>query len=240
MSGILKGDFGTSYVYKTPVLDLIFQRVPATAEIVLFTAILTLVIAIPLGVIAGANPQTKLSKGIMAGSIFGISLPSFWMGMMLIYVFSVSLQILPASGRAAAGPGGFSFLTPGGWKNLIMPVLTLALGYSATILRVTRAGIQENMKQDYVKFARAKGVSRRNVLFHHALKNALVPVVTVFGLTETIFAWPGVGKLLIDSILRNDRPIIVAYLILVSAMFVVINFVVDIIYMLVDPRIELR
>jgi len=247
----LKGDFGTSYVYKTPVLDLIFQRVPATAEIVLFTAILTLVIAIPLGVIAGANPQTKLSKGIMAGSIFGISLPSFWMGMMLIYVFSVSLQILPASGRAAAGPGGFSFLTPGGWKNLIMPVLTLALGYSATILRVTRAGIQENMKQDYVKFARAKGVSRRNVLFHHALKNALVPVVTVFGLnighmfafttvTETIFAWPGVGKLLIDSILRNDRPIIVAYLILVSAMFVVINFVVDIIYMLVDPRIELR
>ena len=238
VSGILKGDFGTSYVYKTPVLDLIFQRVPATAEIVLFTAILTLVIA-------------KLSKGIMAGSIFGISLPSFWMGMMLIYVFSVSLQILPASGRAAAGPGGFSFLTPGGWKNLIMPVLTLALGYSATILRVTRAGIQENMKQDYVKFARAKGVSRRNVLFHHALKNALVPVVTVFGLnighmfafttvTETIFAWPGVGKLLIDSILRNDRPIIVAYLILVSAMFVVINFVVDIIYMLVDPRIELR
>ena len=182
VSGILKGDFGTSYVYKTPVLDLIFQRVPATAEIVLFTAILTLVIAIPLGVIAGANPQTKLSKGIMAGSIFGISLPSFWMGMMLIYVFSVSLQILPASGRAAAGPGGFSFLTPGGWKNLIMPVLTLALGYSATILRVTRAGIQENMKQDYVKFARAKGVSRRNVLFHHALKNALVPVVTVFGL----------------------------------------------------------
>ena len=251
VSGILKGDFGTSYVYKTPVLDLIFQRVPATAEIVLFTAILTLLIAIPLGVIAGANPQTKLSKGIMAGSIFGISLPSFWMGMMLIYVFSVSLQILPASGRAAAGPGGFSFLTPGGWKNLIMPVLTLALGYSATILRVTRAGIQENMKQDYVKFARAKGVSRRNVLFHHALKNALVPVVTVFGLnighmfafttvTETIFAWPGVGKLLIDSILRNDRPIIVAYLILVSAMFVVINFIVDIIYMLVDPRIELR
>lgn len=251
LSDIFHGDFGTSYVYKTPVLDMIFQRVPATAEIVLFTALLTLLLAIPLGVIAGAEPKRGLSKCIMAGSIFGISLPSFWMGMMMIYVFAVSMQVLPASGRAAAGPGGFSFLTPGGWKYLVMPVLTLALGYTATILRVTRAGIQENMKQDYVKFARAKGVSRKDVLFHHALKNALIPVVTVFGLnighmfafttvTETIFAWPGVGKLLIDSILRNDRPVVVAYLILVSAMFVVINFIVDVIYMLVDPRIELR
>lgn len=251
VSDILHGDFGTSYVYKTPVLEMIFQRVPATAEIVLFTALLTLLLAVPLGVIAGAEPKRALSKGIMAGSIFGIYLPSFWMGMMMIYVFAVTLNILPASGRGAAGPGGFSFLTPGGWRYLVMPVLTLALGYTATILRVTRAGIQENMKQDYVKFARAKGVSHRDVLFRHALKNALIPVVTVFGLnighmfafttvTETIFAWPGVGKLLIDSIMRNDRPVIVAYLILVSAMFVLINFIVDVIYMLVDPRIELR
>lgn len=251
VNDILHGDLGTSYVYKKPVLEMIFQRLPATAEMVLFTALVTLLLAIPLGVIAGANPQKKLSKGIMAGSIFGISLPSFWMGMMLIYLFAVILHILPASGRGEAGPGGFSFLVPGGWRYLVMPVSTLALGYTATILRVTRAGIQENMKQDYVKFARAKGVSRRNVLFHHALKNALVPVVTVFGLnighmfafttvTETIFAWPGVGKLLIDSISRNDRPVIVAYLLLVSAMFVIINFIVDIIYMLVDPRIELR
>ena len=251
VSDILHGDFGTSYVYKTPVLEMIFQRVPATAEIVLFTALLTLLLAVPLGVIAGAEPKRALSKGIMAGSIFSISLPSFWMGMMMIYVFAVTLNILPASGRGAAGPGGFSFLTPGGWRYLVMPVLTLALGYTATILRVTRAGIQENMKQDYVKFARAKGVSHRDVLFRHALKNALIPVVTVFGLnighmfafttvTETIFAWPGVGKLLIDSIMRNDRPVIVAYLILVSAMFVLINFIVDVIYMLVDPRIELR
>lgn len=251
VNDMLHGDFGTSYVYKTPVLEMIFQRLPATAEIVLFTALLTLLLAIPLGVIAGANPQKKSSKAIMAGSIFGISLPSFWMGMMLIYVFAVTLHILPASGRGAAGAGGFSFLEPGGWRYLVMPVSTLALGYTATILRVTRAGIQENMKQDYVKFARAKGVSRRNVLFHHALKNALIPVVTVFGLnighmfafttvTETIFAWPGVGKLLIDSISRNDRPVIVAYLILVAGMFVVINFIVDVIYMLVDPRIELR
>ena len=251
VSDILHGDFGTSYVYKTPVLDMIFQRVPATAEIVIFTALLTLLLSIPLGVIAGAEPKRALSKGIMAGSIFGISLPSFWMGMMMIYMFAVTWQILPASGRGPAGPGGFSFLTPGGWKYLVMPVLTLALGYTATILRVTRAGIQENMKQDYVKFARAKGVSNRDVLFRHALKNALIPVVTVFGLnighmfafttvTETIFAWPGVGKLLIDSIMRNDRPVIVAYLILVSAMFVVINFIVDVIYMLLDPRIELR
>lgn len=248
---ILHGDFGTSYVYKKPVMELIAGRMPATLEMVICAALLTLLIAIPLGVIAGASPKRWFSKTIMAGSIVGIALPSFWTGMMLIYIFSVNLGILPVSGRAAAGFMGFSIFTPGGWRYLVLPVITLAIGYAASTLRLTRAGIMENIKQDYVKFARVKGLSRRDVLYKHALRNALIPVITVFGLqignmfafttiTETIFAWPGMGKLLIDSISRNDRPVIVAYLMIVSAMFVGINFIVDIIYTFIDPRIELR
>jgi len=250
----VKGDFGNSYVYKQPVLQLIGERMPATLELVCITALLTLVIAIPLGVFAGAFPKNKLSKLIMTGSILGISLPTFWTGMMLIYVFSVKYGILPASGRGATVKVlgmQLSIFAPNGWKYLVMPAITLSLAYIATILRLTRTGIRENMKQDYIKFARAKGVSSKDVLFKHALKNALIPVVTVFGInigkmfafttiTETIFAWPGMGKLLIDAIYRSDRPIIVAYLMITSVMFVGINFIVDIIYTIIDPRIELR
>ncbi len=251
VTDILHGDFGESYVYKQPVLELIAGRMPATLEMVICAAILTLLIAIPLGVIAGAAPKKWYSKTIMSASIIGIALPSFWTGMMMIYLFSVTLGVLPASGRGAAGFMGFSIFSPGGWRYMVLPTVTLAIGYAASTLRLTRAGIMENIKQDYVKFARVKGLSRRKVLFKHALRNALIPVVTVFGLqignmfafttiTETIFAWPGMGKLLIDSISRNDRPVIVAYLMIVSAMFVGINFIVDIIYTFIDPRIELR
>lgn len=250
----IRGDFGNSYVYKQPVLQLIVERMPATLELVAITALMTLIIAIPLGVFAGAFPKSKISKLIMTGSILGISLPTFWIGMMLIYIFSVKYGVLPASGRGQTVTilgMELSVFAPGGWKYLVMPAITLSLAYIATILRLTRTGIRENMKQDYIKFARAKGVSSKNVLFHHALKNALIPVVTVFGInigkmfafttiTETIFAWPGMGKLLIDAIYRSDRPIIVAYLMITSVMFVGINFIVDIIYTIIDPRIELR
>lgn len=250
----VKGDFGSSYVYKQPVLQLIGERMPATLELVCITALLTLVIAIPLGVFAGAFPKSRISKLIMTGSILGISLPTFWTGMMLIYVFSVKYGVLPASGRGSTVKVlgmQLSVFAPNGWKYLVMPAITLSLAYIATIMRLTRTGIRENMKQDYIKFARAKGVSSKNVLFKHALKNALIPVVTVFGInigkmfafttiTETIFAWPGMGKLLIDAIYRSDRPIIVAYLMITSVMFVGINFIVDIIYTIIDPRIELR
>lgn len=250
----IRGDFGNSYIYKQPVLQLIAERMPATLELVTITALLTLIIAIPLGVFAGAFPKSRISKLIMTGSILGISLPTFWIGMMLIYIFSVQYGVLPASGRGdTVNVLGLelSIFAEGGWRYLVMPSITLSLSYIATILRLTRTGIRENMKQDYIKFARAKGVSSKNVLFHHALKNALIPVVTVFGInigkmfafttiTETIFAWPGMGKLLIDAIYRSDRPIIVAYLMITSVMFVGINFVVDIIYTITDPRIELR
>ena len=251
---VLHGNFGKSYTYGKPAMGLIMERMPATLELVAIAALLVLFIAIPLGVYAGAYPKRRSSKIIMSGSILGISLPSFWVGMMMIYIFAVMLRALPASGRGntvnVLGVN-LSIFAPGGLRFIILPAVTLALTNVATPLRLTRSGIMENMRQDYIKFARAKGVSSRSLLFGHALKNALIPVITIFGMdlgnmiafttiTETIFAWPGMGKLLIDAINKSDRPIIVAYLMTAACMFVVLNFVVDLLYTLVDPRIELR
>ena len=251
---VLHGNFGKSYTYGKPAMGLIMERMPATLELVAIAALLVLFIAIPLGVYAGAYPKRRSSKIIMSGSILGISLPSFWVGMMMIYIFAVMLRALPASGRGntvnVLGVN-LSIFAPGGLRFIILPAVTLALTNVATTLRLTRSGIMENMRQDYIKFARAKGVSSRSLLFGHALKNALIPVITIFGMdlgnmiafttiTETIFAWPGMGKLLIDAINKSDRPIIVAYLMTAACMFVVLNFVVDLLYTLVDPRIELR
>jgi peptide/nickel transport system permease protein len=235
-------------------MDLILERLPATMEMVLVAMGIATVIAIPLGVYAGANPNRTASRGIMAASLFGISLPGFWVGMMLIFFFSVRYQFLPSSGRGETIEVmglRLSIFTADGWSHIVLPAVTLALATLAIILRITRAGMMEVMRQDYIKFARAKGASRRHILFAHGLKNALIPVVTIFGLqlgdliafatiTETIFAWPGTGKLLIDSIYRGDRPVIVVYLMLTAFIFVVINFLVDIIYTLIDPRITVK
>ncbi|MTI47113.1 ABC transporter permease subunit [Sporosalibacterium faouarense] len=250
----LRGDFGKSYVYHQPALRIISERFPATIEIVIVAMLLSALVAIPLGVYSGAYPKNFFSKSIMTISIAGISLPSFWVGMVLIFVFSLKLGILPVSGRGDVGVFlgiKTSLATVSGWRHIILPSVTLALGSLATILRLTRAGMQENMRQDYVKFARAKGVPRKKVLFGHALKNTLIPVVTIFGLqlggliafttiTETIFSWPGMGKLLIDAINSADRPIVSAYILFVAVMFVFINFVVDILYTIIDPRIDLK
>lgn len=250
----IKGDFGRSYIFKRPALELILERLPATLEITVFAAILAGIIAIPLGVYSGAKPESFFSKIIMSGSILGISLPSFWLGIMMILVFSVNGGILPSSGRGKTMEVlglSLSIFTWDGFLHIIMPSLTLAVGITAMLIRLTRSGIMEVMGQDYIKFAKAKGLPYREVLFKHALKNALIPVITIYGMqfgnliafatiTETIYAWPGMGKLLIDSINMVDRPVILAYLLLVGVMFVLINFVVDIIYTLIDPRIELR
>ena len=254
VTNALKGDFGKSYIYKVDVLSLIVQRVPATLELVFVSVVLALVISIPLGVYAGAFPKRKSSTLVMGGSILGISLPSFFIGIMLIYIFSLKLHWFPSSGRGATAPFlgmNFSLFAPGGLKYIILPALTLSVTNIASLVRLTRAGVMENMRQDYIKFARAKGVSTRKVLFGHALKNALIPVITVFGMeigsliafttvTETIYSWPGLGKLLIDSINSVDRPVIVAYLILTTVLFVFINFVVDLLYTVIDPRIDFR
>ncbi len=254
LKNALRGEFGQSYAHFVPALGLIISKFPATIEIVLVAMTLTVVLGISLGVFAGAKPKSKISKLIMFGSLAGISLPSFFMGMVYIFVFAVTLHWLPVSGRGEIGTIlgiRTSLATLNGWRHIILPSITLALVNIATIIRLVRAGMMETMRQDFIKFARAKGVAARKVLYGHALKNILIPVVTIFGLqlgeliafttiTETIFAWPGMGKLLIDSITSLDRPIISAYLLFVAVLFVVINFVVDVLYTFIDPRIDIN
>ncbi len=253
LKGAATGNFGVSFVFGEPALKLILQRMPATMELALVALALTIVLGIPLGLIAGLYPNSIVSKGIMAGSILGFSLPTFWVGLLLMMVFAVILGWVPTTGRGELGTFlgiQSSLFTLDGLSHLILPAVNLALLNVSLVIRLTRAGTREAMLQDYIKFARAKGLSSRRVILVHLLKNILIPVVTVLGLefgglvafsvvTETIFAWPGMGKLLIDSILTLDRPVIVAYLIMIVLLFVVINLVVDIIYSILDPRVRL-
>ena len=253
LSGALHGDLGRSFVHSTSALGLILERMPATLELALAAMLIAVIFGIPLGLWAGLRPHGIAGRTIMAGSILGFSLPTFWVGLMLIMVFAVMLGWLPASGR---GPTTLligipvSFLSLEGWRHLIMPATNLALFKLALLIRLTRAGTREAMLQDYVKFARAKGLSNARVIGVHVLRNILIPIVTIIGLefgsviafaivTETIFAWPGMGKLLIDSINLLDRPIVVAYLLVTVAMFIVINLIVDILYSVLDPRVRL-
>jgi peptide/nickel transport system permease protein len=236
-----------------PALQLILERMPATLELAVTAMLIAIVLGIPLGLWAGLKPDSIAGKTIMTGSILGFSLPTFWVGLMLIMVFSVDLGWLPSSGR---GPTEVllgvpvSFLSWDGIKHLIMPATNLALFNLALVIRLTRAGTREALLQDYVKFARAKGLSDARVIGVHVLKNISIPIVTVTGLqfgtliafaivTETIFAWPGMGKLLIDSIHVLDRPVIVAYLLIIVTFFIVINLLVDLGYSLLDPRVRL-
>ncbi len=250
----LHGDFGKSFVFGEPALKLIVQRVPATLELAFTALILSILLGIPLGLFAGLRPDSPIAKTIMGGSILGFSLPTFWVGIMMIMIFAVMLGVLPSTGRGETVQFlglEVSFLTWGGLKHLLMPAINLALLKISLVIRLTRAGTREVVLQDYVKFARAKGLSNRRVIFVHVLKNILIPVVTVVGLelgnliafsvvTETVFAWPGMGKLIIDSIQLLDRPIIVAYLMIIVFMFVTINLVVDILYSVLDPRVRLQ
>ncbi len=244
LGNALRGDLGNSFVFGEPALKLILQRMPATLELAFAAFILAVVVGIPLGMYAGLKPESPASRAIMAGSILGFSLPTFWVGLMLIMVFAVMLGWLPSTGRGDFG-------TWDGLRHLILPAFNLALFKMALVTRLARAGTREAALQDYVKFARAKGLSPSRVVLVHVLKNILVPVVTVLGLelggliafsvvTETVFAWPGMGKLLIDSIQRLDRPVVVAYLVITVVMFVVINLVVDLVYSALDPRVRLK
>jgi len=254
LTNALQGDFGRSFVFSQPAISLIFARLPATLELAFVALVIALVIGIPLGLIAGLKPRSVTDETIMTGSILGFSLPNFWQGMMLIMIFSVWLGWLPASGRGAVGEVlgvRTSLATWDGIAHLILPALNLALFQLALVIRLTRTGVRETMPLDFVKFARAKGLSERRIVLVHVLKNIMIPVVTVVGMefgsliafavvTETIFAWPGIGKLLIDSIMVLDRPVVVSYLLVVVTMFIVLNLVVDILYSVLDPRIRLR
>ena len=249
----LSGDMGRSFAFSAPALTLIFERMPATLELAVFAIVLSIALGIPLGLWAGLRPNSIVGKTIMAVSILGFSLPTFWVGLILIMVFAVQLGWLPSSGR---GPTELllgipvSFLSVDGLRHLLMPAFNLALFNIALVIRLTRAGAQEALLQDYVKFARAKGLSNQRIIGVHVLKNIMIPIVTVIALpfgsiiafaivTESVFAWPGMGKLIIDSIRVLDRPVIVAYLMLIVVIFIFINLIVDVAYSMLDPRVRL-
>jgi len=246
------GNLGRSFAFNVPAIGLIVERMPATLELATAAMLIAVVLGIPLGLWAGLKPRSAAARAIMAGSILGFSLPTFWVGLMLIMVFSVWLGWLPTSGR---GPTmnligiPVSFLTLEGLRHLVLPAANLALFNLSLLIRLTRSGTREAMRQDYVRFARAKGLTETRVVGVHVLRNVLVPVVTVAGVefgsviafavvTESIFAWPGMGKLLIDSINVLDRPVIVGYLCIVVTLFVAINLFVDLAYSWLDPRVR--
>jgi len=247
------GNLGKSFAFNVPAIQLVLERMPATLELAVSAMLIAVLLGIPLGLWAGLKPRSTAGRTIMAGSILGFSLPTFWVGLMFIMAFSVWLGWLPASGRGPTVPlfgVPVSFLSLEGLAHLALPAANLALFKLSLVIRLTRAGTREALLQDYVKFARAKGLSEARVVFVHVLKNILIPVVTVVGLelgsviafavvTETVFAWPGMGKLLIESINVLDRPVIVAYLCIVVALFVLINLAVDLAYCLLDPRVRL-
>lgn len=252
LARLVQGNFGRSFVFNMPVLDLILSRLPATLELTLAAVLGATFIGVPLGMYAGYKPDSPISKLAMGLSVLGFSVPTFWIGLVLILTFAVNLGWLPAGGRGdTVRVFGieWSFLTFNGLSHLLLPALNLSLFKLAMMMRLARAGTREVMLSDTVKFARAAGESERTILLRHVLRLISIPIVTVFGLefgstlafavvTETIFSWPGIGKLIIDSIQSLDRPVMVAYLMLVAFLFIMINFLVDIAYAALDPRLR--
>ena len=253
LGGVLRGGLGRSFVFNEPAIRVIMQRLPATLELAVAAVLISVAVGIPAGLYAGMRPNSFGARALMAGSILGFSLPSFWVGLMLIMVFAVQLGWLPSTGRGATVMlfgAPWSFLTGDGLRHLLLPASNLALFNVSLIMRLTRTGVREALPSDYVRFARAKGLRSSRVIGVHVMKNIMIPVVTVVGLelgttiafsvvTESIFAWPGVGKLIIDSINLLDRPVIVAYLMLIVLLFVAINLTVDLLYTALDPRVRL-
>jgi peptide/nickel transport system permease protein len=246
-------NFGSSYQFKKPVTELIAERLPATLELSVVSAGFSLMLGIPLGVYTALDRRFFISKLLLAVSLLGISLPTFLVGILLIFIFSVKLQILPSFGRGDVVEVGFwstGLLTTSGLKAIILPAVTLGLFQMTLIMRLVRAEMLEVLRADYIKFARARGLSNRIVHFGHALKNTLVPVMTIAGLqlgsiiafaiiTETVFQWPGMGLMFLQAVQNADIPIMAAYLLLVALVFVTINLLVDLLYVVVDPRIRI-
>ncbi|MCY4462335.1 MAG: ABC transporter permease [Albidovulum sp.] len=253
LKNVARGELGTSFVHNRPAIKLILERLPATLELTVAALLFAIVLGVPLGLVAGLNPDTLIGRGILSSSILFFSLPTFWVGLMLIMVFSVDMNWLPTTGRGeTVDLWGFkaSFLTLDGLRHLALPAVNLGLYPLALMIRLTASGTQETLPQEYIKFARAKGLSPTRIIFLHLLKNIMIPIVTVVGLqfsvllafavvTESIFAWPGMGRLIIDSINLLDRPVIVAYLLVTVIVFLLVNFLVDIVYSTLDPRVRL-
>jgi peptide/nickel transport system permease protein len=254
LHNLLRGDFGRSFVYGTPALQLILERLPATLELALTAMLLALAVGIPLGLYAGLRAHRWPDRVISLAAVLGNSLPTFWVGLMLIMVLSVWLGWLPASGRGTTRllmGVPVSFLTMDGLRHLILPATNLALFNITLVIRLVRTATREVLPLDYIRFARAKGLRERRVVGVHALKNIMNPVLTVIGLqfgalvafaivTESVFSWPGMGKLIIDSIRILDRPVVVAYLMFILVLFIVINLLIEIAYSIVDPRIRIH
>ncbi len=253
VSSAVKGDFGRSFIHNVPALRLILGRFPATFELAFCAILMTVLIGIPLGMWAGLKPDSWAGKLILSGSILGFSMPSFWVGILLVMFFSIRLGWLPTMGRGETVQilgMNFSLFTLDGLKHLILPAFNLGLFSLSLVIRLTSAGARETWSLDYVKFARAKGLSFARVVLVHVLKNIMIPIVTILGLefgtilafavvTESIFAWPGMGKLIIDSLKLLDRPVIVAYILTIVFIFIIINLCVDLLYAVLDPRIRL-
>jgi ABC-type dipeptide/oligopeptide/nickel transport system permease component len=252
LANAAQGNFGISYVTRVPVLGLILERLPATFELASTAVFLSFVVGVALGVVVALKPYALRNRLIMAGSLGGISIPTFLMGILLIMAFAVYLGVLPPFGRGETTQVGFwrtGFLSLNGIKHLILPATTLAMYQLAVLLRLTRAGMREVLTEEYIKTAWAKGLSPRKVIFKHALRNVLIPVVTITGLqfgeliafsiiTETIFQWPGMGNLLLTSIRENDQPVIVTYIMLAAVVIIIMNFIVDILYAVINPKIR--
>ena len=247
-------DFGISYQFKQPVASLIASRLPATLELSFVSAVFALAIGIPMGIFTGLYPYSWLSRGFLAISLIGVSLPTFLIGILLIFIVSVNLGWLPSFGRGDTvrifGNWTTGLLTKSGLQSLILPAITLGLFQMTLIMRLVRGEMLEVLRTDYIKFARARGLSRRAINFGHALKNTLVPVITITGLqvgsiiafaiiTETVFQWPGMGLMFLQAVQSVDIPIMAAYLLLIAFLFVMINFIVDMLYVAVDPRIRI-
>ena len=249
-----RGDFGVSYRHRRPVSELLEERLPATLELSFVSAVMALALGIPMGIYTALKRHGVLSKAFMAISLAGISLPTFLIGILLILFFGVQLRWLPSFGRGdVVGLGWWTtgFLTKSGLLALIMPAITLALFQMTLIMRLVRAEMLEVLRADFIKFARARGLPERLINFRHALKNTMVPVITITGLqlgsiiafaiiTETVFQWPGMGLLFIQAISTVDIPVMAAYLVLIAFMFVVINLIVDLLYFAVDPRLRVQ
>jgi len=253
LKNALHGDFGLSYVTQTPVLGLILERLPASIELAIMAMIISLTLGITLGVLTSLNPNFLINRVIMAASLFGISLPTFLIGILFILIFAVLLGLLPPFGRGevikVVGNWRISLLTLDGLQHLILPAFTLGVYQLAVLLRLTRGGMLEVLREDYIRTAWAKGLPARVVVFKHALRNALIPIVTIAGLqlgeliafsivTESIFQWPGAGNLLLTAVYETDHPVIVAYVMITSIIILCVNLVVDILYRFINPKIR--
>ncbi|HTV71406.1 MAG TPA: ABC transporter permease [Rhizobiaceae bacterium] len=249
----MEGDLGNSYVHSRPALQVILERLPATLELIFVAMSIAVVAGIPLGLIAGSMGERLPGRALSNLSVLGFSLPTFWVGLTLILIFSIELRWLPSGGRGEVGAllgVRTSLATSDGWKHVLLPAVNLSLFPMALLMRLVRSGVIEQANMDYVRFARAKGLSSTRILIAYIFRNTLIPVVTVMGLvtggliafsvvTESVFAWPGIGKLIVDSIRLLDRPVIVAYILIVVLVFTAINFATDVTYSIIDPRIRL-